>query len=141
MIKDSCIQTQNLCEKKSSHHTEENKLAFIKPAFHANSVLGLWRSELNSSKAPPGGSFENAGESHLNSRTDRCERIHLREADWLPVHSLRRRDHDGGAGLALGPGGCGGVGGFGLIKGRQEHRTISRNLRLSSDSIETATLI
>lgn len=54
------------------------------------------------------------GGSHLHSRTDGCDRIHLGEADGLAVHGLL--DHDGGAGLALRPRRCGGVGRFGLIK-------------------------
>lgn len=54
------------------------------------------------------------GGSHLHSRTDWCERIHLWEADGLAVNRLL--DHDGGAGLALRPRRRGGVGGFGLIQ-------------------------
>lgn len=54
------------------------------------------------------------GGSHLHSRTDWCERVHLWEADGLAVNGLL--DHDGGAGLALGPRRRGGVGGFGLIQ-------------------------
>lgn len=54
--------------------------------------------------------------SHLHSRTDWCEGIHLGEADGLAVHSLWLLDHNGGAGLALRPGRRRGVGWLGLIK-------------------------
>lgn len=58
--------------------------------------------------------------THLHSRADRCEGIHLGEADRLAVHSLRLLDHDGGAGLALRPGGRRSVCWFGLIKDHVE---------------------
>lgn len=60
-------------------------------------------------------------ESHLHSGTDWCEGIHLGEAHRLAVHS-RRLDHDGGAGLALRPGRCWGVGWFGLIRQQTERQ-------------------
>lgn len=50
----------------------------------------------------------------LHSRADWCERIHLGEADCLSVDSRGLLNHDGGAGLALGSRGCGGVCWFGL---------------------------
>lgn len=56
------------------------------------------------------------GVSHLHSRADWGEGIHLREAHSLAVDSWRLWDHDGGAGLTLRPGGCWGVGWLGLIK-------------------------
>lgn len=52
--------------------------------------------------------------SHLHSRADWCEGIHLGEADCLAVDSLGLLDHDGGARLALRPGRRRGVGWFGL---------------------------
>lgn len=53
-------------------------------------------------------------DSHLHSRTHRCQGIHLGEAHGLAVHSLGLLDHDGGAGLALGPGRGRRVGWLGL---------------------------
>lgn len=67
---------------------------------------------------PPYCTFQHA--SHLHSRADRCERIHLGEADCLTVDSWGLLDHDGGAGLALGSWGCGGVRWFGLMKEDRE---------------------
>lgn len=77
-------------------------------AFINLGILNKWHNEKESN--PSGG-------SHLHSRTDWCERIHLWEADSLTVHRLL--DHDGGAGLALGPRRRRGVGRFGLIKQRR----------------------
>lgn len=54
--------------------------------------------------------------SHLHSGADWCERIHLGEAHCLSVDSGGLLHHDGGAGLALRPGGRRGVGWFGLMK-------------------------
>lgn len=59
---------------------------------------------------------EEACGSHLH-RAD-GQRVHLGEADGLAVHGGRLLDHDGGAGLALGPGGRRGVGWLGLRQQR-----------------------
>lgn len=54
--------------------------------------------------------------SHLHTRADRGKGIHLGEADCLTVDSRMLLDYDGGARLALRPGGRRRVGWFGLIK-------------------------
>lgn len=64
--------------------------------------------------------------SHLYSRTDWCEGIHLGEADCLAVHSRGLLNHDGGAGLALRPGRRRGVGWFGLM---MEHIKRDRDIQ------------
>lgn len=75
-------------------------------------------SELRFNEMVRDGLWGGGGGAHLHSRTDWCEWIHLWEADGLAVHGLL--DHDGGAGLALGPRRRGGVARFGLI---QQHIT------------------
>lgn len=60
--------------------------------------------------------------AHLNSRADWGEWIHLGEADCLAVNSRRLLDHNGGAGLALGPGRRRGVGWFGLRKNTRKQK-------------------
>lgn len=54
--------------------------------------------------------------SHLHSRADWGEGIHLGEADCLTIDSWGLLYHDGGARLALRPGGRWSAGWFGLMK-------------------------
>lgn len=62
--------------------------------------------------------------SHLNSRADWRQRIHLGETDCLAINSWRLLDHDGGAGLALRPGRRWGVGWFGLRENTKKNKSI-----------------
>lgn len=67
-------------------------------------------------------------ESHLHSGTHRCQGIHLREAHGLAVHSLGLLDHDGGAGLALGPGRGWRVGWLGLQREAGQRQSATQSV-------------
>lgn len=71
--------------------------------------------------------------SHLHSRADWCEGIHLGKADRLTVHSWGLLDHNWGARLALRPWRRRGVGWFRLIKEniKRDIKKIKLNNKLS----------
>lgn len=72
--------------------------------------------------------------SHLNSRADWGQRVHLGEADSLAVDLLGLLHHDGGAGLALGPRGGWSGGRLGL----QATRTHTHTRQGNSIKVTTA---
>lgn len=69
--------------------------------------------------------------SHLNSRADWGQRVHLGEADRLAVDLLGLLHHDGGAGLALWPRG-GWSGGRFVLQATHTHTRQGNSIKVTT---------